>query len=58
MKSQWKITSNYIGDKKQYAVYRTLDTTKPDHSGNREVTSGYTEDRQEAEALAERMNKE
>lgn len=58
MKSKWKVTSNFVGDSKQYAVYRLLDTSKVDHSGNREYATGYMVNKEEAEAIAERMNRE
>lgn len=58
MRGKWKVTSNCIFDKKQYAVYRLIDTTAVDHSGNREFATEYMEDRQEASAIAERLNQE
>lgn len=56
--SEWKVTSNLVGGKRWYAVYRIRDIDEVDHSGNREYVCGYVEDRQEAEDLAEFMNKE
>jgi hypothetical protein len=59
MKSPWKITSQYVDDKRMYAVYRTIDIAQVDHSGNREIyRSGYLEVRDEALAIANRLNKE
>lgn len=59
MKSPWKITSQYIGDERMYAVYREIDTARGNHIGNREVyRSGYLEVRDEALAIADRLNKE
>ena len=58
MKSVWKITSNYIGEEKMYAVYRLRDVNSIDHSGNREYASDYMTDRKDAEALANKLNKE
>lgn len=52
----WKVTSNYINGKKYYAVYRNLRETEPDHSGNREYCTGYMEDKQEAQKIADNMN--
>lgn len=58
MKSNWKVTTNMINDKKVYGVYRTLDVNDVDHSGNREVHGEYTDNREKAVALAERLNRE
>jgi len=58
MKSKWKVTSNPIGDKLMYAVYRIRDTSKPVHSGNMELATGYMGDRAEAEAIADKLNAE
>lgn len=58
MCSEWKITKNYIGGGYMYAVYRLRDAAGVDHSGNREFATGYMEDRQEAAAIAEKLNKE
>ena len=57
MKSKWKVTSNYIGDVKMYGVYRNLNTTAVDHSGNREYHGGYMESKEEAEKIVEMLNK-
>lgn len=56
MKSEWKVTSNYINGKAVYGVYRTIDTSEPDHTGNREMSGGYVESRKEAEEKAKYMN--
>jgi len=59
MKSEYRITSQYINDKKIYAVYRLKDVNAVDHSGNREyAASDYMEDRAEAEKLMHELNKE
>lgn len=58
MKSKWMVTSQYIGDEPQYAVYRLCNINEIDHSGNREYYGGYTPDEKAAEALAERLNNE
>ena len=58
MKSKWKVTSNIIGGKKMYGVYRTLDINAVDHSGNREMHGNYTDNREEAVSVAERLNSE
>ncbi len=58
MKSEWKISSQYLGGRKVYQVYRIKDMRIVDHSGNREYADGLTDDEAEAMALAERLNKE
>ena len=58
MKSEWKITSQYIGEKKIHQVYRKLDVNATDHNGNREYIDGAFYDKAEAESLAKELNKE
>ena len=58
MKSEWKISSMYLGGKKVYQVYRIKDMRVVDHSGNREYAGGLTDDEAEAMALAEKLNAE
>ena len=58
MKSEWKISSMYLGGKKVYQVYRIKDMRIVDHSGNREYAGGLTDDEAEAMALAEQLNRE
>ena len=41
MKSEWRVTCNYICGGPVYNVYRLRDRTDVDHSGNRE----YVDDR-------------
>ena len=53
---KWKVTSNPIGDKLMYAVVRIKDVNEVDHSGNREYATGFMEDKQEAQKIADRMN--
>ena len=55
MKSEWKVTSNYIG-KTVYGVFRTIDINAVEHSGNREMHGDYVENRKEAEELAKHLN--
>lgn len=57
MKSKWMVTSNIIGGKKMYGVYRRLNINKVDHSGNREHYGELTPDEDAAVELAERLNK-
>jgi len=56
VKSKWKVTSNSINGEKMYAVFRLRDTSAVDHSGNREYAGGYTADRDEAQAVADKLN--
>lgn len=58
MKSKWKVTSNSIGGRIMYAVFRIRDAGQPEHSGNREYAGGYTERRDEAQDLADKLNAE
>jgi len=58
MKSPWKVTSNPIGDKTMYQVFRIRDTSAVDHSGNREYYGAYMQSKDEAKALADELNKE
>lgn len=52
----WKVASNPIGDKKIYQVYRKIDTSKVDYTGNREYKPEFFNSRLEAEDYAERLN--
>lgn len=58
MKSEWKISSMYLGGKKVYQVYRIKDMRVVDHSGNREYAGGLLHDEREAMARAEKLNAE
>ncbi len=59
MKSEWKVTSQYVGEEKIYQVYRLRDINAVDHSGNREYVPHFvTNDKKEAEAMAIAKNKE
>jgi hypothetical protein len=53
---KWKVTYQYIGNKKMYAVYRLRDVNAVDHSGNREYAGGWTENREAAEVVADQLN--
>ncbi len=55
MKGKWKVTSQCIGEEKQYAVYRVIDMDKVQHSGNMELVTGYTTDKEEMESLAREL---
>lgn len=56
MKSEWKVTSQYIGDTKMYALYRLKDINATDNSGNREYAGEYIESRDRCVAIAAAMN--
>ena len=53
--SEWKVSSNPVAGKIFYQVFRIRDTSKIDHSGNRE-TRGLYETREEAEKVAANLN--
>ena len=57
MMGEWKVSRNPIGEKTFYQVFRIRDTSKLDHSGNRE-TRGLYETREEAERIAANLNME
>jgi len=56
--SIWKVSANPIAGRMFYGVYRLRDVNEIDHSGNRETRGGWYEHREEAEALARRLNTE
>ena len=55
-RTKWKITSQFLGEKKMFAVYRNLKDYEPDHSGNREYATGYMESKEQAQEIADEMN--
>lgn len=55
--SEWRVTSNYIGGEKMYSVYRLIDISETDHSGNREFAGGWVVHKQAAIDLAAELNK-
>ena len=57
MKSEWKISSQYLGGRKVYQVYRIKDMRIVDHSGNREYAGGLTDDEAATMALAETVQR-
>ncbi len=54
--SEWKVTSNYISGVEYYSVYRKIRKNELDHSGNREYAMGWTDDKSEAQRLADKLN--
>lgn len=57
MKSEWRVSSNPVGGKMLYGVYRMRDVQAVDHSGNREE-KGYYDAESDAQKEAERLNRE
>lgn len=58
MPSEWKISSQYIGDEKYYIAYRLKNKNAVDHTGNREFRGHYSKDISEVEKMVEELNKE
>ena len=56
MQSKWKVASNYVCGVMMYAVYRIIDTSAVDHSGNREMATDYGLDREKCQEIADRLN--
>lgn len=56
MKSEWKVTSNLIGEHIKYAVFRLCDIQETDHSGNREFATDYMDSRDQAQKTANDLN--
>lgn len=56
MKSEWRISSQYLGGRKVYQVYRIKDMRIVDHSGNREYAGSWYKDKADAQAVADEMN--
>ena len=59
MKGKWKVTCNPTdGGDYLYAVCRLHDVNEIEHSGNREYGSGYMASKEEAQAIADKLNSE
>lgn len=58
MKGKWKVTMNPMSPDKKYGVCRIKDINKVEHSGNREYSENWYENRKDAEREAEMRNKE
>lgn len=58
MKSEWKVSSQYIGGEKMYVAMRILDTSQPQHGGNVETSGDYTADLDAVQVLVDKLNKE
>ncbi|MFP3155809.1 hypothetical protein LQZ18_15545 [Lachnospiraceae bacterium ZAX-1] len=57
-KVKWEVTSNSIGGKTMYAVYRLINEDEINHSGNREYATGYLENKRVCEYTAAILNSE
>lgn len=53
---EWKVTSNSVDGEKLYSVYRLRDTSRTDHSGNRDYVMGFTKDKDFCQDLADGLN--
>lgn len=58
MKSEWKVSSQYIGGEKMYIAMRILDTSQPQHGGNVETRGEYSTDQNAVQALVDMLNAE
>ena len=61
MKSKWFVASIPIDPVKRIMMYqaqRIKDTSAVDHSGNREYAGGWFTDKDEAQKIADKLNKE
>lgn len=58
MKSEWKVSNQYIGGEKKYIALRVLDTSQPQHSGNVETKGKYSTDRDSVQDLVDKLNGE
>ena len=56
MPGQWRVFSQFIGDRKVYIAGRQRDPTQPLHGGNVEYVGGYTEDRAAVEQQVSELN--
>ena len=54
----WKVSCNVIDGKKYFRPYRLIDENAVDHSGNREYAGRYMERREDAQLLADCLNRE
>lgn len=57
MKSLWRVMTRYTCGIEYYQAYRLLDVCAENEEKNRETHGGYYSTREEAEKLAERLNK-
>lgn len=57
MKSEWKVSSQYIGGEKMYIALRICDISQPQHGGNVETRGKYTADRESVQNLVDELNR-
>ena len=55
MKGKWFVTKNFLMG---YIVTRVKDTSDIMHSGNLEFYGGYSDNKEERQKVADRLNKE
>lgn len=53
----WRVIKNPIGDDYMYRVVRIINPKEPIHSGNIEAGSDWLDDREEAQAIADELNR-
>ena len=58
MTSAWKVSSNPIVGVMKYQAFRIKDVNAVDYSGNREYAGGWFTDKDEAQKIADKLNKE
>ena len=57
MKSEWRVSHTYAGGKMFRQVYRLRDVDEVDHGGNREYYGRVYATDEEAQAVADALNK-
>ena len=58
MKTEWKVSSQYIGGEKMYVAMRILDPSQPQHGENVETRGEYSTDRDAVQELVDMLNTE
>lgn len=58
MKSEWKVSNQYINGEKVYIALRIIDISQPQHSGNVETKGEYSTNRESVQALVDKLNRE
>ncbi len=58
MPGKWKVSYNPMLEEKPYVVVRIRNLSEPEHSGNREYGSDYMASKEEAQAIADKLNSE
>ena len=54
--TEWKVSTNYVGDMRCYQVYRLRDEEKPDEGGNREYKDKVYYNKEDAKEAAKKAN--